>query len=95
MLGAKMPLVKNRPPVGRRYCYCSACGEYFGGVVGFDLHRLGEYTQRYCINPATAGLTKDSRGYWRRDTPDKSKFHVALPNTDDFSRNQSSSKGVP
>ncbi|MGH9351269.1 MAG: hypothetical protein ACRD2G_03775 [Terriglobia bacterium] len=95
MLGAKMPLVKTKLPVGSRYCFCSACGEYFGGVVGFDLHRQGEYAQRHCINPALAGLTKDSRGYWRLDAPDKSKFHVARPNPGDFSEKPSGSKGLP
>ncbi|MGH9351985.1 MAG: hypothetical protein ACRD2G_07485 [Terriglobia bacterium] len=82
-------------PVGSRHCCCRACGEYFGGVTGFEMHRRGEYSHRYCINPATAGLTKDGRGYWRRLAPDMSKFHDGEPNSDDFSTKPATCEGLP
>ena len=56
-------------PVGKNYCKCSGCGEYFGGVSGFDKHRV----DRACIHPSAVAdkqgkpiLTLNNRGYWVR-----------------------------
>lgn len=40
--------------------HCGACHRTFGGVTGFDRHRLGGE----CLDPATRGLT-EVRGIWR------------------------------
>lgn len=57
-------------PVGTNYCKCSACGEYFGGVSGFDLHRRGT-EDRACLPPSQVAnkegkslLRLNERGYW-------------------------------
>ena len=58
-------------PTGTNFCKCSACGEYFGGVRGFDLHRRGEYPDRTCLAPSRVAdkknrplLRLNERGYW-------------------------------
>ena len=56
-------------PIGTNRCRCSDCGEYFGGVGAFDLHR-----KKYaCVPPAAVAnkknqplLRKNERGYWVR-----------------------------
>jgi len=55
-------------PIGTNYCRCAGCGEYFGGVSGFDLHRKGG-----CVPPSEVRdkegrrvLHKNERGYWVR-----------------------------
>jgi hypothetical protein len=57
--------VKLHP--GSRACLCRACGRYFGGVNGFDMHRVNFQ----CVDPETItskkGVRKlflDSRGAW-------------------------------
>lgn len=59
---------------GTRFCKCSACGRYFGGVNGFDLHRRDSETGRICLDPASItdkrGYRKlwlNDRGYWVGD----------------------------
>ena len=54
-------------PIGTNYCKCPACGEYFGGVRGFDLHRRKDA----CIPPSRVSdrknrpvLRLNERGYW-------------------------------
>jgi hypothetical protein len=54
-------------PVGKNFCKCGACGEYFGGVGGFDLHRR----DRACFAPSKVSdkkgrplLRLNDRGYW-------------------------------
>ena len=61
-------------PIGTNYCKCSACGEYFGGVTAFDLHRYGNYPERACLPPADVKdkherplLKVSKRGYWVRE----------------------------
>jgi len=58
-------------PVGTNYCKCAACGRYFGGVRGFDLHRVGPANARNCADPASlvskkgvALLSLNKKGYW-------------------------------
>ena len=36
-------------PTGFRFCKCGACGEYFGGVIAFDRHRVGPSGDRSCL----------------------------------------------
>jgi len=57
-------------------CHCYACGKDFGGLEGFDRHRVGRFvpikapTQRRCL--AGAELIKsgfiDRGGTWVRPT---------------------------
>lgn len=58
-------------PLNTNYCKCSGCGEYFGGVKGFDMHRIGVYPDRRCLYPGDVAdkhgrpkLRLDDRGYW-------------------------------
>lgn len=61
-------------PPGSNFCQCAACGEYFGGVKAFELHRVGPATDRSCLAPSVVSdrknrllLRKNERGYWVRD----------------------------
>lgn len=63
---------------GTRFCKCSACGRYFGGVGGFDMHRVGSWERRICLDPAAVldkhgrrKLWLNDRGYWVGDYPEK------------------------
>ena len=62
----KLPLFKNR-------CLCAACGERFGGVYAFELHRVGLSPDRSCLSPAAMSdsygqpiLRLNNLGYWVR-----------------------------
>lgn len=53
------------------FCKCGACGEYFGGVKGFDYHRVGVGGDRSCIDPSAVAnrqgrrlLRLNDKGYW-------------------------------
>jgi len=70
-----------RLPTGTNHCRCTACGLYFGGVNGFDLHRTGPAQDRACLAPGDM-RDKHNRpvfrfnnlGYWIRaygDRPQK------------------------
>jgi len=55
-------------PPGRNFCRCAACGSHFGGLVAFDLHRVGPADDRSCTTTPQlpdAGLLLDAHGYWR------------------------------
>ena len=57
-------------PPGTNYCKCSGCGEYFGGVRAFEVHRVGVHEDRRCLLPSgmsRMGYRKSARGYWGRD----------------------------
>lgn len=48
-------------------CLCSACGEIFKSVTGFDKHRVGQPAKRRCLTTQEMlqrGMTKDSGGKW-------------------------------
>ena len=74
----KRPLGKPDPmlPVDTNFCKCSACGEYFGGVGAFDLHRVGRVgsdRDRACLAPSVVAdkknrplLNLNKKGYWVR-----------------------------
>lgn len=51
-------------------CQCCACGEYFGNVVVFDRHRVGQHgVNRRCLSPdemAAKGWAQNDRGFWLR-----------------------------
>ena len=60
-------------PPGTNYCRCSACGTYIGGLVTFDLHRVGPADDRSCLPPGEVRdkhgrpvLRLNARGYWVR-----------------------------
>lgn len=71
-------------PLGRRQCECMACGERFGGVEAFDVHRTGNVgvregpRRRRCMTleeMGAAGLILGPRGWGRRyDTPRPSRI---------------------
>ena len=57
-------------PPNTNYCKCTVCGEYFGGVGGFDLHRRGT-VDRCCLPPSMIAdkegrllLRMNEKGYW-------------------------------
>lgn len=55
-------------PPGSARCQCTGCGEYFGGVYTFDMHRA----TGQCLTPAqmrAKGLVRSPRGYWGRPAP--------------------------
>jgi len=63
----KLPFASNK-------CLCPACGRYFGGVYGFDLHRQGDGNARFCADPLSLTtksgkslLKLNEKGYWIRD----------------------------
>ena len=69
---SQIPRGKSLPlPIGSNRCLCAACGEYFGGVTAFDMHRIGPAHDRRCKAPAQVSdskgkpLLKVSKyGYW-------------------------------
>ena len=65
-----IPQTGPKLPAGTNRCQCAACGEYFGGVYAFDLHRVGPGHDRACLPPAAMRdkhlrplLRLNSRGY--------------------------------
>lgn len=54
-----------RLPPGTNFCLCSACKRYFGGLHGFERHRVNSQ----CLDPAVRGLELNKRGYWVRPAP--------------------------
>lgn len=60
--GNKQAITPRLPP-GTRYCKCPACDRFFGGVSGFDRHRVNSV----CVDPASVGLELNARGYWVRN----------------------------
>lgn len=74
-----MPVMDTHLRPGSRVCRCSGCGAYFGGVTGFDRHRV----RFACVDPATVGLTLNVHGYWIQPRP--TAFHVAKAKSADFS----------
>lgn len=58
---------------GTRFCLCRACGQYFGGISGFDLHRRNGA----CLPPAAVTNGKGEQllflgasGYWGARLPE-------------------------
>lgn len=48
---------------------CSGCNRVFAGIVAFDAHRIGSFTQkqRRCLTPvemSARGLTRNEKGWW-------------------------------
>ena len=58
------------PGTGR--CRCAACGRFFGGVGGFDVHQrltgARSASVLVCLDPATLGLVERG-GWWVRAVP--------------------------
>jgi hypothetical protein len=51
--------------LGSRRCQCAACGQYFGGVSGFDEHRVGKHPSRRCLTPQEmVGIGLTRKGPW-------------------------------
>jgi hypothetical protein len=64
--------------LGTRFCKCSACGRYFGGTAGFDMHRQGSWERRFCVDPAALldkhgrrRLWLNERNLWVSDGPEQ------------------------
>ena len=46
---------------------CSVCQRLFGGVSGFDEHRVfDDHRNRVCLDPTKIGYVQDERGVWRK-----------------------------
>ena len=67
----KLRTPDQKLPHGTNRCKCSGCGEYFGGVRAFELHRVGQYPDRSCLAPSCVSdsqkqplLRLNDRGYW-------------------------------
>lgn len=74
-------------PPGTNYCKCTACGEYFGGVFAFDMHRHGLSDDRSCLAPSAVSdrqfhpsLKLNAKGYWVRQFENRASKNRA----DDF-----------
>lgn len=63
--GRKSRLTGNR-------CECTACGEMFNGVSGFDRHRVGRHgVGRRCLNVSemtARGYSRNEAGFWVTDS---------------------------
>ena len=42
-------------------CHCNGCHRTFSSLSGFDAHRRN----LKCVDPATVGLEKNAKGWWR------------------------------
>jgi hypothetical protein len=68
--------VSDSNPHGQRndggWCECAECGRVFGGLSGFDLHRMGQARDPYDWRCATddelqaKGLSLSANGWWVR-----------------------------
>ncbi len=65
--------MSRKLPIGSNRCQCAACGEYFGGVRAFEMHRDGPAGDRRCLTPSGMSdrhgqpfLTLNEHGYWVR-----------------------------
>lgn len=67
-------------PAGTNFCQCASCHRYFGGVTGFDLHRIGGT----CADPARLDMSQDARGYWRRSGTNHPTIHSGVGQLADF-----------
>jgi len=55
--------------IGSNKCLCSGCGQFFGGVRAFEIHRVmvGSTRDRACLglgSMAERGLRLNAKGYW-------------------------------
>ena len=50
------------PRAGGPQAHCATCHTTFGGVRGFDAHRV----DGACVPPGELGMRPDERGVWRR-----------------------------
>jgi predicted nucleic acid-binding Zn ribbon protein len=71
MSAAALPSGRKPRLTGNR-CECSACGEYFNGVSGFDRHRVGRHgVDRRCLyvhEMAALGFVQNASGFWVTDS---------------------------
>lgn len=56
--------------------HCATCHVTFGGVRGFDAHRV----DGACVPPGELGMRADDRGVWRRTD---ATFRVPQTNADE------------
>jgi hypothetical protein len=57
---------------GYAICHCATCHLTFGGVTGFDFHRIGRDDDRHCRTPeelTEAGYQPNTSGHWRIPAP--------------------------
>jgi hypothetical protein len=45
---------------GSSRCHCSACHRTFGGVGGFDAHRVRDG----CVDPQAKAMVRNPQGVW-------------------------------
>jgi len=61
--------------VGKRFCKCGACKEYFNSVGAFDMHRISLRGGGRSCKPTKLmlgeGMSKNEAGYWVGDKMDK------------------------
>ena len=54
--------------VGKNFCECTGCGEFFWSVSSFDKHQIkGRNGTTRCLKPEemhTINLEKNKQGYW-------------------------------
>lgn len=58
---------------GLLIAHCTKCHQSFGGIRGFDFHRIGHVDHRRCRTPEQLrgfGYEPNDRGIWRRPRPD-------------------------
>ena len=62
-------------------CQCTACGEYFGSVRGFDRHRTGDYGKDRRCRPVAdllaTGWIRNARGFLLQ--PDPRRAGAGIP----------------
>lgn len=71
------------PKLTGNRCQCTACGEYFSSVRGFDRHRVGEYgNDRRCIPVAellASGWIRNARGFLLTPDPRRAGAGISGP----------------
>ena len=72
-------------PVPMRGYGCHACGKRFGGMTGYDLHRVGEFKYehpdygRSCMSAEDlkAEGYVENKGLWRKELSEEDKVKMA------------------
>lgn len=64
----------KKPTPAQAHCGSVGCHRTFGGIRGFDLHRIGDLGKRECRDPATFGFVERD-GVWR-DQVDHEKVEL-------------------
>lgn len=54
----------KKPTPFQAHCGSVGCHRTFGGIRGFDLHRIGDLDKRICRDPTEFGFV-EREGVWR------------------------------